>query len=323
MNIHKKRQIFSDMKSGICPVCLPIDVIGFTEYRKDIYNQGEPAKDIKAGDILLSADGTKKHTKDGGIWDLAGKQKYHNWEDVINVDLNKFIIEDVNEVMLSKMQNQFNKKSQTHVTVPWHYGTLMTRCQIEFGWEPLLEASALEPESLKPIIDHIALSTLSVLDGWSRLEKVDLVIMHDDIASTQGLIWSPEFLKKYVLVWYKKFFDKIHENGKKVLYITDGNYLKIIDDLLLLKPDGLYIESSSIDPSAIMEKGGKDLFYLLKTDSRIMDFGNESDIKSEVMRIQNLHKSYPKIFSYTGGGLVKPENKLIFEKYYNKYLVYN
>jgi len=53
-----------------------------------------------------------------------------------------------------------------------------------------------------------------------------------------------------------------------------------------------------------------------------MDFGTEDDIKAEVLRIQELHKQYPKIFSYTGGGLVKPENKEIFQKYYNKYLVY-
>ncbi|MCK5759101.1 MAG: hypothetical protein KAH14_08405 [Clostridiales bacterium] len=323
MNILQKQQIFTDMNNGIRPCCLPMDVVGFIEYRKDIYNQGEPDKSVKAGEITLSADGSKKYTKDGGIWDVASKHKYHNTDDVINVALNKFIIEDITDEMLSIMKDLYDRKSKTHVPIPWHYGTLLTRCQIEFGWEPLLEASALEPEALKLIIDRVAKSTLRVLEGWSRLNEVNLIIVHDDIASTQGLIWSPQFLKKYIFSWYKKFFDIIHKNGKKVLYITDGNYLKIIDDLLALEPDGLYIESSSVNPSAIMKKGGKELFYLLKTDSRIMDFGNEDDIKAEVIRIQELHKAYPKIFSYIGGGTVKPENKELFQKYYNEYLVYN
>lgn len=322
MNIQDKKLIFNDMQNGIRPSCLPMDVIGFTEYRKDIYNQGEPDKAIKSGEVKQSADGRKKYTKDGGIWDISSKLKYHSYEDVLSVDLNRFIIEDVNDNMLSTMKIQYNDKSKTHVTVPWHYGTLMTRCQIEFGWEPLLEASALEPDSLKPIIDRIGQCTLQVLDGWSKLDEVDLIIVHDDIASTQGLIWSPEFLKKYVFSWYRKFFDKIHANGKKVLYITDGNYIKIIDDLLSLKPDGLFIESTSIDPSIVMEKGGSELFYLLKTNARTMDFGTEEDIKSEVLKIQELHTQYPKIFSYIGGGMVKPENKKIFKKYYNKYLIY-
>ncbi len=322
MNILEKQEIFSDMCNGIRPRRLPMDVIGYVEYRKDIYNQGEPDKDIIEGEIIESSDGAKKYTKDGGIWDMASRMKYHDSSDVINVDLERFIIENVDERMLSEMKSLFNEKSKTHIAVPWHYGTLMTRCQIVFGWEPLLEASALEPEALKPIIDRIGKSTLQVLDGWSRLDKVSLIIVHDDIASTQGLIWSPHFLKKYILGWYKKFFDRIHENGKMVLYITDGNYLKIIDELLLLEPDGLYIESTSIDPAEVMEKGGKDLFYLLKTNSRTMDFSTEEDIKREVLAIRDLHLQYPKIFSYIGGGSVKPENKEIFWQYYEKYLVY-
>ena len=279
MNIQSKQQIFNDMRNGIRPACLPMDVVGFIEYRKDIYNQGQPDKKAKSGEIKESDDKSKKYTKDGGIWDMAGKNRYHTAEDVININTEAFIVEDVDETMLSEMKALYNKKAETHVPVPWHYGTLMTRCQIKFGWEALLEASALDPEGLKPIIDRIGQSTLQVLDGWSRLDDVHLIIVHDDIASTQGLIWSPDFLKKYVFCWYQKFFDKIHENGKKVLYITDGNYLKAIDDLLLMKPDGLFIESTSIDPSDVMKKGGPELFYLLKTNARTMDFGTEAEIK--------------------------------------------
>lgn len=323
MDIQEKKLIFNDMKNGVRPSRLPMDVVGFVEYRKDIYNQGQPNKELKAGEVMDSDDKSKKYTKDGGIWDMESKNKYHTAMDVISTNPESIAVEDVNQKMLSEMKSLFDNKAKTHVPVPWHYGTLMTRCQIKFGWEALLEASALEPEGLKPIIDRIGQSTLSVLDGWSRLEDVHLIIVHDDIASTQGLIWSPDFLKKYVFTWYQKFFDRIHENGKKVLYITDGNYTKAIDDLISMKPDGLFIESTSIDPAVVMEKGGPELFYLLKTNARTMDFGTESEIKDEVLKIKELHSRYPKIFSYMGGGLVKPENKDIFQDYYEKYLVYD
>ncbi len=323
MNIQVKQKIFNDMKNGVRPSCLPMDVIGFVEYRKELYNQGNPDKEVKSGEVTESNNRDKKYTKDGGIWDIAGKNRYHCAEDVINVNPEDFIVEDVNDMMLSEMKTLFDGKSQTHVPVPWHYGTLMTRCQIKFGWEALLEASALEADALKPIIDRVGLGTLRVLDGWSRLDDVHLIIVHDDIASTQGLIWSPGFLKKYVFCWYQRFFDKIHENGKKVLYITDGNYMKAMDDILAIKPDGLFIESTSIDPADVMEKGGPELFYLLKTNARTMDFGNEAEIKDEILKIRDLHSRYPKIFSYMGGGLVKPENKEIFQKYYRNYLIYD
>lgn len=322
MDIQEKKLIFNDMRNGIRPSRLPMDVIGFIEYRKDLYNQGYPDKEVKTGEVSESDDRNKKYTRDGGIWDMEGSLRYRTAADVISTDPETIVVEEVSDSMLMSMKSLFDEKAMTHVPVPWHYGTLMTRCQIKFGWEALLEASALEPDALKPILDRIALGTLRVLDGWSRIDDVHLIIVHDDIASTQGLIWSPEFLEKYVFVWYKRFFDKIHENGKKVLYITDGNYMKAMNSILSLEPDGLFIESTSIDPASVMEKGGPDLFYLLKTDARIMDFGNEEDIKNEILRIRALHSKYPKTFSYMGGGLVKPENKELFKKYYDEYLVY-
>jgi hypothetical protein len=322
MNKKERQQIFDDMVKGKKPSRFPMDAVGYIEYRKDVYHLGEPAKDIKAGEVLTSADGTKKYTKDGGAWDISSKQKYHDYNDVINVDLNRFIIEDVGEEMLSEMQTLFDEKAKTHVPIPWHYGTLMSRSEIEFGWEPLLMASALEPDAFSEVLDRIGESSLRVVDGWSRLEGVELIIAHDDIAATKELIWSPDFLRKYVFKWYKKFFDKIHENGKKVLYITDGNYARVIDDILELNPDGLYCESASIDPEFVMGKGGPELFYLLKTNARTMDTGGREDILEEVLKIKSLHERYPKIFSYLGGGTVKPENRNIFNEYYEKYLIY-
>ena len=317
-----RQKIFDDMIKGQRPCRFPIDVVGYIEYRKDVYHLGEPAKDIKAGEVLTSKDGTKKYTKDGGAWDISSKMKYKTADDVINVDLERFMIEDVGPEMLSEMQRLFDEKAKTHVPVPWHYGTLMSRSEIEFGWEPLLMASALEPEAFSQVLDRIGESSLRVVDGWSRLDGVELIIVHDDIAATKGLIWSPDFLRKYVFKWYKKFFDKIHENGKKVLYITDGNYAEVIDDILEMKPDGLYCESASIDPEFVMGKGGPELFYLLKTNAKNMDIGDKEDIRNEVLKIKSLHERYPKIFSYLGGGSVKPENVDFFYEYYTKYLIY-
>jgi len=321
MNRQQKQLIFNDMKRGIRPGCLPMGVIGFVEYRKDIYNQGEPIK-TQEGQIAVSQDGNKKYTKDGGIWDIGAKLRFKTAEDLLKTKPDEFIVENVNEKMLDEMRRLYEGKNKTHVVFPWHYGTLLTRCQIKFGWEPLLEASALEPEALAEILDRVGESTMRVLEGWSRLDDVYMIIVHDDIAGSRGLIWSPDFLKKYVFPWYRRFFETIHGSGKKVLYITDGNYTEVLDDILFLKPDGLFCESSSMEPECLMEKGGPDLFYLLKTDSRTMDFGNPEEIESEVMKIRNLHERFPRIFSYTGGGMRKPENLQYFEKMYNKYLVY-
>jgi hypothetical protein len=323
MDKKKRLQIFDDMKNGIRPCCLPMDVIRYAEYRKDIYHLGEPEYEVRAGEVGVSEDGKKRFTKDGGVWNVSQKEKYKSFEDVIKMDLGYFTVEEVDDKMLGEMRRLYDEVARTHVPVPWHYGTLLSRCEIEFGWDALLQASALEPVAFSKVLDRIGESSLRVIDGWGRIDDVELMIVHDDIAATRSLIWSPEYLRKYIFPWYKRFFDKAHENGKKVLYITDGNYSEIIDDLIDLGVDGLYIESSSIDPEFVMEKGGPGLYYLLKTDSRIMDYGTREEILDEVMKIKGLHEKYPRIWSYIGGGSVKPENKEAFLDYYNKYLIYD
>ena len=323
MDKKKRLEIFNDMKKGIRPCCFPMDVIRYAEYREDIYHLGEPEYDVKTGEVGVSKDGKKRFTKDGGVWNVSQKEKYKSYKDVINMDLDYFTVEDVEETMLFEMKRLYKEIAQTHVPVPWHYGTLLSRCEIEFGWDALLQASALEPEAFSKVLDRIGESSMQVIDGWGRLDEVELMIIHDDIAATRSLIWSPDYLREYIFPWYKSFFDKAHENGKKVLYITDGNYSEIIDDLIMLGVDGLYIESSSIDPKFVMNKGGPELYYLLKTDSRIMDYGTKDEILDEVNKIRKLHEKYPRIWSYVGGGTVKPENKEAFLDFYDKYLIYD
>lgn len=315
-------KIFEDMKKGVRPCCLPMDVIRYAEYRKDVYHLGEPEYEVNSGEVGLSKDGKKRFTKDGGVWNVSQKDKYKSYEDVINMDLSYFEVEEVNEKMFGEMKRLYDEVAKTHVPVPWHYGTLLSRCEIEFGWDALLQASALEPKSFQKVLDRIGQSSLAVIDGWTRLSEVDIMVIHDDIAATRSLIWSPEYLRKFIFPWYKRFFDKVHRNGKKVLYITDGNYSEIIDDLINLGVDGLFIESTSIDPAFVMGKGGPELYYLLKTDSRAMDHGTKEEILEEVLKIKRLHEEYPRIWSYRGGGSVNPENAKAFSEFYKEHLVY-
>jgi hypothetical protein len=318
----KKFDIFDKMKRGIRPEKLPMDVVGFIEYKKDVYHLGEPEYIVRSKEVGVSSDGTKRYTKDGGIWNVGAKEKYKNYLDVLNVDLDLFPVEPVDNKMLDAMRGLYDAMASSKVPVPWHYGTLLSRAEIQFGWEPLLECTAYEPEAFKKILDRFGECSLNIADGWSRTKGVELIVIHDDIASTRGPIWSPAWLREYAFPWYRKIFDKIHENGSKVLYITDGNYAPIIDEIISLGPDGLYCESTSISPELVTSKGGPDMFYLIKTNSRNIDIGTEEDIYNELKMLRDIHQKYPKIWSYSGGGRINPGNEEAFRRIYNELLVY-
>ncbi|MFA7674307.1 MAG: hypothetical protein WCY62_10705, partial [Clostridia bacterium] len=72
----------------------------------------------------------------------------------------------------------------------------------------------------------------------------------------------------------------------------------------------------------VTSKGGPDMFYLIKTNSRNIDIGTEEDIYNELKMLRDIHQKYPKIWSYSGGGRINPKNEEAFRRIYNELLVY-
>ena len=245
-----------------------------------------------------------------------------DYDDVLNVDVADIEVETVGPIMLDEMQRMYAETAQSRFPIPWHYGTLVTRATIAFDWEPFLMAAALEPIKFGKILDTFGTATLSVMKGWVKIKDTELIVIHDDIASTKGVILSPAWYREYVFPWYKQFFDVVHQGGKKVLYVSDGNYIDVLDDLLETEPDGLYIESTSLDPETLMRAAGKDKLYMLKFNSRIMDLGTPEDVYAELKTIRKLHEEFPGIMISPGGEKRIPENEQAFWKYYDELLVY-
>lgn len=294
------------------------------EYRPDVYHLGDGDEVVPGkGQVGRTRDGKRAVTRDGGVWAVDAKEKYRAGEDVLDVDLTQFAAEEVDDTMLGQMAELVESSRTRGFVVPWHYGTLVTRCTIEFGWEPFLTAAALDPARFGAILDAFGEASLAVVTGWARTEGVELIVVHDDIAGTRGLILSPDYLREYCLPWYKRLFEAIHQHGRKVLYISDGNYLPFLDDLLAAGPDGLYIESSSMAPREVMSRAGRDKLYLLKTSNQNVDLGTPETIRAELEELRDLHREYPGIVIYRGGGDPPPRNAKAFRQYYEELLVYS
>ncbi|MFQ6040156.1 MAG: uroporphyrinogen decarboxylase family protein [Candidatus Poribacteria bacterium] len=305
------------------PNRMPCGDIGFVEYRPDVYHLGAPEFAVKPGEVGVSRDGKKRYTRDGGVWAVGDQENYKDYNDVLNVDFETFEVEEVGSLMLSEMARLFAARARTHFPVPWHYGTLITRATIEFGWEPFLMASALAPKKFGAILDRFGQASLSVIRGWTEVEGTELITIHDDIACTRGVIMKPQWYREYVFPWYRRIFDAIHEKGRKALYVSDGNYTPVLEDILKTNPDGLYIESTSMGLGEFMHRAGKDKLFLIKSDSRNIDFGTPEEIYKELKMLRELHQEFPGMMIYRGGGNPKPGNVEAFNRYFRELLVYD
>ena len=303
------------------PDRLPMGDTGGVEYRPDVYHLGSAEYAVEAGEVGVSKDGKKKFTRDGGVWAVGDPEIYKDHEDVLNVAPETLEVEEVGPAMLDKMASLYEARSKTTFPVPWQYGTLVTRATIMFGWEPFLIASALEPKKFGKILDRFGEASLAVVSGWAETDGVELIIVHDDIAATRGPILKPQWCREYAFPWYRRIFDAIHERGSKVLFVSDGNYLPILDDILETGTDGLYVESKSMDPKEFLTRAGKDKLYLIKSNTLIIDFGTPEDVYREVKLLSELHQDYPGMMMYRGGS-AKKENVEAFSRYYQEMLVY-
>ena len=292
------------------------------EYRPDIYHLGDNEAIPAKGHIGVTRDGKRLVTQDGGVWATDAKEKYPTPEHVLDADLSSLEAEAVDRSMLSTMADLYAGSRDRGFVMPLHYATLVTRCTIEFGWEPFLTAAALDPEGFAGVLDSFGRASLAVAQGWAHTEGIELIAIHDDFAGTRGLILNPEFLREYCLPWYRRIFAAIHEQGRRVLYMGDGNYLGFLDDLLSAGPDGLYIESSSMDPEELMSRAGPEKFYLLKTNNQNIDVGSPGTIREELRRLRDLHQRYPGIMMYRGGGNPAAGNAEAFMQAYKDLLVY-
>jgi hypothetical protein len=231
-------------------------------------------------------------------------------------------VEETGPAMLGEMARLLAEKAGGCFPTPLHYGTLITRAVIEFGWEPFLLASAVDPERMGQILDCFGEASVAGVRGWAQIPGVELIVVHDDIAATRGVMMSPEWYRRYAFPWYARLFAAVHEAGRKVLYISDGNYLQVLDDLLTTDPDGLYVETSSMSPRQVLQRAGRDRLYLIKSDNRTIDFGTPEEITAELADLAALHMEYPGIMMYRGGGNPLPGNAEAFEHGYQDLLVY-
>ncbi|MBU0607416.1 MAG: hypothetical protein KKI08_05990, partial [Armatimonadetes bacterium] len=58
------------------PARLPRSCWRMVEYRPEVYHLGEMDHLPAAGEVAVSADGTRRFTRDGGVWAVGDRQRY-------------------------------------------------------------------------------------------------------------------------------------------------------------------------------------------------------------------------------------------------------
>jgi len=188
-----------------------------------------------------------------------------------------------------------------------YYCTTFMWTVMTFGLEWTLKAMYYDPQRFQRLLAEFAEISLRDFKAWAQCD-IKAFISHDDICMTEGPMLSPKWLRRYVFPWYKRLWQELKNKGIRVLFCSDGNITKIVDDLAEAGADGFIMEPSC-DLKLITEKYGDEKVLAGNVDLKVLTFGDETAVKTEVLRCLETAAHCPGYFINVTGSI--PDNVLL------------
>lgn len=188
-----------------------------------------------------------------------------------------------------------------------------------FGWEMLLLAAGTDPGRFVALANRYASWILPYFEALADAD-VPVVMVHDDMVWTSGPIFAPRWYRGCLFPIYTRLFAPLREAGKKIMFTSDGNYTRFIDDIAAAGVSGFVMEPTT-DMAYIAEKYGRTHVFIGNADTRILLNGTRADIRAEVERCMAIGKACPGYFLAVGNHIpanTPVENVLYYFEVYEE-----
>jgi hypothetical protein len=199
------------------------------------------------------------------------------------------------------------------------YITLISGLIAIFGWEMLLLAAGTDATGFGAVTERYAAWMQQYYNALAETD-IPVVMVHDDIVWSSGAFISPAWYRKYVFPNYRKYFAPLIDSGKKILFTSDGNYTRFIDDIAACGVNGFVLEPNT-DMAYIAEKYGRTHAFIGNADTRIVLSGTRAEIRVEVERCMAIGKGCPGFFMAVGNHIpnnTPVENVRYYEEVYEE-----
>ena len=222
--------------------------------------------DIRLMPLIGDEELETKKTKMGHAEYLAGGTDFDDEklcpfekpEDVFNFDP----WESLGKKDKHELIKRFNEHAQEDsrgvpdvVTTTGTYITLFSGLIALFGWEMMLLAGGVSAEKFGEVTNRYANWMQQYYDALAESDA-KIIYSHDDIVWTSGAVFHPDWYREYVFPNYVNYYRPLIECGKKVIFLSDGNYTEFIDDIAATGVHGFFFEPLT-DLEYLVEHYGK------------------------------------------------------------------
>jgi len=118
----------------------------------------------------------------------------------------------------------------------------------------------------------------------AALPEVKALWLADDIAYTEGLLFSPRIMRKHLFPWYKRIGDVAARYNKPFLFHSDGDLRPILDDLIDCGFNAIQpIEPKAMPIGELKRDYGKKLCLVGNIDlGSTLTLGTPEEVRAEV-----------------------------------------
>jgi hypothetical protein len=184
------------------------------------------------------------------------------------------------------------------------YQTCFMWLLMTFGLEWAVKAAYYDPKRFEKLLNKFGQLSLLEFKAWAQTD-IEAFISHDDICSTRGPFFSPNWLRRYVFPWYERLWSELRPRGIRILFCSDGDITSIVDDIARAGADGFIIEECT-DLNYVVNRYGEDKVIVGGVDIGVLTYGSTSDVVEEVKRCLKIAGACPGYFINVSGSI--PDN---------------
>lgn len=163
------------------------------------------------------------------------------------------------------------------------YGDIYTTVWELMGFENFSVAIYEDPELIDALFRKVGDLVVGMYDIMAPMEHVGALWYSDDIAYTNGLMVSPEFLRSHFFPCLARIGDIAKRYGKPLLYHTDGVLFNVLDDIIGAGVNALHpVEPLAMDIVELRKRVGDALCLCGNIDVDLLARGEPDQVRQRV-----------------------------------------
>ena len=203
-----------------------------------------------------------------------------NWEEFINYPWER--LEEIDFMKIEEIKVLLPDNMKVIINIgPFFSGVWRTMSITNFSYSLTNDISLVEA-----IVNKIGESLVYISENVIKFDHVQGILLGDDLAFSEGLMVSPDFLRKFIFPTEKKIGELVHASKKLFIRHSDGKLYDIMDDLIeYCRYDALNpFEPKAMDIDYVKKKWGKKVAIIGNIDVDLLIRGTPEEIKNLTLR---------------------------------------